>query len=395
MDGRSGMRQPGVVTRASAAPVSATSEVLRSLPKLDLHCHVDGAARPGTLLDLARSAGIALPARSVEELLPHVRVAPGSRSLDDFLATFEAFYPVLRTPGAMGRLAQELVEDAAADGVIHLEARFCPALQAHGPDPDARTGQRGVAGGGRAEASERADARAGTDAARRRAEDVLRETLAGLAAGAHTTGLSVGAIVCCYRGLGLAQNEDLVRLALAYADRGVVGVDLAGPERFSGAHLAPLFRRVADAGLPITVHAGEAAGPESVREALDLLHARRIGHGVAVARDAELQRRVADAGIALECCLTSNLQTGAVPSLAVHPFDALRRAGVAVTLNTDDPSVCGTTLSAELALAQRTWGDDPAALAALQHASADAAFVEPSRRAALHAAIAAWTEASG
>jgi len=344
--------QAGTVTSSSGPPAA-----LRALPKVELHCHVDGAARPATLLQLARDAGIALPARTVAELLPHVRVAPGSRSLEDFLATFEVFYPVLRAPGAMGRLAQELVEDAAADGVIHLEARFCPALQAD---------------------------------KRRTAEDVLRETLAGLAAGARATGLGVGAIICCYRSLDLAQNEELVRLALAYADRGVVGVDLAGPESLPGARLAPLFRRVADAGLPITVHAGEAAGPESVREALDLLHARRLGHGVAVARDAALQRRIADSGITLECCLTSNVQTGAVASLAVHPFDALRRAGVAVTLNTDDPSVCGTTLSAELALAQRTWGDDVTALAALQHAAADAAFVDSGRRAELHAAIGAW-----
>ncbi|HTE04819.1 MAG TPA: adenosine deaminase [Planctomycetota bacterium] len=336
---------------------------LRALAKIDLHCHVDGAARPGTLLELAREAGLRLPGQTVEELLPHVRVPPGSRSLDDFLATFELFYPVLAVPGAMGRVARELVEDAAADGVIHLEARFCPALQADVPGP-ARTRSGG-----------------------RTPEDVLRETLAGLAAGAAATGCSVGAIVCCYRSLDVAANAELVRLALAHHGRGVVGLDLAGPERLAGAPVAALFARAHAAGLPITVHAGEAAGPESVREAIDVLHARRLGHGVALARDAALAATVAGRGIALECCLTSNLQTGAAPSLAGHPFDALRRAGLVVTLNTDDPAVCGTTLSAELALAQRTWGDDLPALAALQHAAAGAAFVEAPRRAALHAAI--------
>ena len=99
-------------------------------PLVDLHCHVDGAARPATLLELARGAGMALPAENVEELLPHVQVSPGCRSLREFLLTFETFYPVLSVPGAMERVAHELVEDAAADGVVHLEARFCPALQA-------------------------------------------------------------------------------------------------------------------------------------------------------------------------------------------------------------------------------------------------------------------------
>jgi len=331
-----------------------------AVPLVDLHCHVDGAARPATLLDLARRAGIRLPADTVEGLLPHVRAGPSSRTLKDFLATFESFYPVLRAPGAMGRLAHELVHDAAADGVIHLEARFCPALQAGARGPGGRTHS---------------------------AADVLRETLAGLAAGAADTGLSVGAIVCCYRSLPPGQNAELLSLALAHAGRGVVGLDLAGPEHLPGAPLAPLFDRARDAGLPITVHAGEAAGPESVAEALDVLHARRIGHGVALARDPALAARARDAGVTLECCLTSNLRTGAVDSLARHPFDALRRAGLRVTLATDDPSVCDTTLSREFALAAAQWGYAPRDLAALARAGADAAFVDAPRRAALRARI--------
>ncbi|MGQ0553190.1 MAG: adenosine deaminase [Planctomycetota bacterium] len=337
---------------------------------IDLHCHVDGAARPATLLELARQAGLRLPADTLEELLPHVRAAPGCRSLADFLATFESFYPVLRTPGAMGRLAAELVQDAAADGVLHLEARFCPALQA--------------------------------DAARAlpySSEDVLRETLAGLAAGeravnaalghaaASATSFSVGAIICLYRGISLAQNAALLELALRYAGRGVVGLDLAGPEQISGAPLAPLFQRAYEAGLPITIHAGEAAGPESVREALDQLHARRIGHGVAAASDPQLVARLADEGVALECCLTSNVQTGAVPALDVHPFERLRRAGVRVTLNTDDPAVCGTTLSREVRLAAAQWGYGAAELRALSLAAAESAFVSPARRSVLSAAV--------
>lgn len=352
--------------RHTVAPVSPAPDAaaLHDLPKVELHCHVDGAARPGTLLELARSGGHALPdgVRSAADLAPHVRVSPRCRTLDGFLATFETFYPWLAAPGAMGRLARELVEDAAADGVVHLEARFCPALQAH----------------------------ARPDGARYSAEDVLRETLAGLADGARATGCTTGALVCLYRPLPLDVNAGLLEMALRWHGRGVVGIDLAGPESLPGAPLAPLFARARAAGLPATVHAGEAAGPDSVREALDLLHAVRLGHGVAVARDPELVARVRDAGVTLECCLTSNLQTGAVTGgLAAHPFGALRRAGVAVTLNTDDPGVSGITLSGELGLAASTFGLGRQDLAALQDRAAAAAFLPEAERAALRRRLAA------
>lgn len=339
--------------------MTTTPSLPASFPKVELHCHVDGAARPGTLIELAREAGVALPAGMPDELAPHVRAGPDCSSLAEFLTVFDTFYPVLRHPGAMGRLAHELVVDAAADGVLHLEARFCPALQA---------GQGG-------------------DEAAYGVTDVLRETLDGLASGSRDTGISVGAIVCCYRILSPAQNADLVELAVRHADRGVVGIDLAGPEEQAGAPLAAPFARARDAGLGITVHAGEAAGPASVAEALDVLQAMRIGHGVALADDAALAARVVDAGVTLECCLTSNLRTGAVDELPHHPFDALRRAGLAVTLNTDDPAVCDTTLGREFALAQETWGYDVEALASFTRAAVSAAFLDDRARAALSARV--------
>lgn len=326
-----------------------SGEVLRT-PLVDLHCHLDGAARPQTLLDLAASAGIALPADNVKDLLPHVQVSPNCQSLREFLLTFETFYPVLSVPGAMERVAHELLEDAAADGVAHLEVRFCPALQAGD---------------------------------KQSAAEVMEHVMSGLEAGGRATGVTWGAIVCCYRPLSLEVNEELVDLAIGHADRGVVAVDLAGPEDLPGAPFAAPFARAKDAGLGVTIHAGEAAGPESVREALDVLGATRIGHGVALKDDDELRRRVAGEGIVLECCLTSNVQTGAVASLDAHPFERFRSEGLAVTLNTDDPAVCGCTLTGEYALAAKQWGYDAATLRSLNRVAIDAAFMPRERAAEL------------
>lgn len=329
---------------------SVSKTVIRSLPKVDLHCHLDGAARPETLLEIAQQAGVPLPADSVEELLPFVQVSPSCRSLEDFLKTFDSFYPVLQSPGAMGRIAGELLEDARQDGVLHVEVRFCPALQA----------------------SERWSS-----------QDVLAEVLSALDAGGKQTGVSWGVVLCLYRILPAEVNEALADLALAHADRGVVGVDLAGPEGISGAALASAFRRCREGGLPATVHAGEAAGPESIAEAVDLLGASRLGHAVTLPEDEELQSRVLDAGLTLECCLTSNLQTGAVAEISLHPFEMLEKKGHRVTLNTDDPAVSGISLSGEYELASKTWGYDREQLLKMTMGAVEGAFLGGDARADL------------
>ncbi len=342
----------GAARDGAAALVDA--DAVRALPKLDLHCHLDGAARTATLLELADAAGHALPADTVDALEPFVRVGSDCRSLREFLTVFETFYPVLRQPGAAGRLARELLEDAAADGVVHVEARFCPSLQAADGYPP---------------------------------EAVLEEVLGALADA--DSPVSWGVIVCGYRPLPVEENARLVDLALRHADRGVVGMDLAGPEDLPGRPFADALRRAREGGLPLTVHAGEAAGPESVREAVDVLGATRLGHAVALREDAGLAERVRDAGLALECCLTSNLSTGAVAGLDEHPFDALRRAGHRVTLATDDPAVCDTTLTDEYLLAARTWGLGLDDLRVLSAAAVEAAFVDDATRARLRATVSA------
>jgi adenosine deaminase len=324
------------------------------LPKIDLHCHLDGAARTATLFELAREGEVPLPANSEEELRRFVRAPKSCSSLREFLSTFEIFYPILKLPGAMRRIAGELIEDAASDGVVHVEVRFCPELQA-GPGMSA--------------------------------EQVVEEVIDGLRSAAEAASVSWGVILCCYRTLSPAINERMVDLALAFAGRGVVAVDLAGPEDRAGHALAPALQRARASGLPVTVHAGEAAGPSSILEAIDELGACRLGHAVALREDEELSARVVDAGIALECCLTSNLLTGAVSGLDSHPFDSLRRAGHLVTLNTDDPAVCGTTLTEEYLLAARTWGYGLEELRGLSSAAVEAAFLDDVTRARLRSLV--------
>ncbi|GJM21485.1 MAG: adenosine deaminase [Planctomycetota bacterium] len=335
----------------SSAP---SLEQIRALPKVELHCHLDGAVRTNTLFEAARDAGIPLPASapaaSPEELAPHVQVSAGCQSLNEFLVTFDTFYPVLSVPGLMERVAHEVLLDAADDGIAHRELRFCPALQAS----DAQS-----------------------------MSDVLHDVLRGLESGARESGVSWGLILSLYRPIPVAQNDAIVSLALDARDRGVVGIDLAGPEDLPGAPNAAAFARARDAGLPITVHAGEAAGPDSIREAIDLLSAQRLGHGVALRQDAALASDVASRGIALECCPTSNVQTAAVAALDEHPFADFRDAGQRVTLNTDDPAVCGITLSHEYALAAQQWQLSLDDLRALSLAAADAAFLSDTQRAAL------------
>jgi adenosine deaminase len=290
---------------------SAEKDVIRKLPKVDLHLHLDGAARPETIMHFMRKSGARLPTEDPVAFRTYVQAPRGCRSLADFLKAFEFFYPFLKSSEAMERIAYELCEDCSKQNVRYFEARFAPALQA---------------GDGLSQ------------------EDVVRAVLRGLEKGSADFSVGAGAILCCYRSLTEEENRETVRVAEKFLNEGVVGLDLAGDEaRYPVKLYAPFFRMAAERKIPITCHAGEAAGPESVRQALEL-GARRIGHGVRIKDDDALRKRLRDERVPLEMCVTSNVHTQAVKGYAAHPARRFLAEGLRVTLNTDDPGVSGIDL---------------------------------------------------
>ncbi|MFI6738830.1 adenosine deaminase [Nonomuraea sp. NPDC050451] len=280
--------------------------------RYELHCHLDGSVRPSTIADLARGQGITLEA-PVEQL---VTAPAGCGSLSRFLTYIEVPLQVLQTPDALSRAARELVEDWSADGVVYGEARFAP--QQH-----SRQGMT--------------------------IDEAVEAVAEGLAAGEAATGVRTGLLLCCLRQQTPEQSLAVAETALRHRDK-VAGLDLAGDERLYAAtpHRAA-FDLAHAAGLPCTVHAGEAAGPESMWEAIDVLGARRIGHGVRCTGDAALLERLRRDRIALDMCPISNVLTGAVPGMSEHPAIPLLEDGLAVTISTDTRTTAGTTLEREFA----------------------------------------------
>lgn len=311
---------------------------------MDLHCHLDGAVRPPTILDLAEQQGHRLPTRDLRKLGKYFRVSRNNRSLRGFLAVFRRIYPLIRTPDAVQRIAFELCEDQAYEGVKYFETRFAPSLCADTP--------RGM-------------------------EAIVRAALRGLKAGGLKHGVDARLILCILRPHSPEAGAATIRIAKKLAGDGLVGVDLAGDEDApAGPHRAS-FEAAAEAGLGITIHAGEAGPPENIREAIFDLKATRIGHGVALGRDPELVWYAREQRITIEMCLTSNLQTAAVRGIAAHPFPKYDREGLRVTLNTDDPAISGITLSGEWALAAQQFGTTTADFERYTMNAMDAAFCAP------------------
>ncbi|MEV7804712.1 adenosine deaminase [Microbispora sp. NPDC088329] len=316
------------------------SSIPRAEGRFELHCHLDGSVRPATVADLARAQGITLTRPA------HTLVTAPARcgSLARFLTFIDLPLRVLQTPDALRRAAHELVEDWHADGVVYGEARFAPQLH----------GRQGLT-----------------------QDEAVKAVAAGLASGAAATGVRTGLVLCCLRHQTPDESVAVAETAVRHRDK-VAGLDLAGDERLHpGAPHRPAFAVAQAAGLPCTVHAGEAAGPESVWEAIDVLGARRIGHGVRSASDRALLHRLRRERIALEMCPTSNVQTAAVPRLADHPAHALLMAGLSVTISTDTRTTSGTTLRREFGALREEFGWTAREETACQAHAAGAAFAWP------------------
>lgn len=318
----------------STGPSQDLHETIRPLPKVSLHDHLDGGLRPSTMIELAAEVDHELPADTPEALADWFVRASTSGSLEAYLAGFAHTTAVMQTAESLRRVAREYVEDLAADGVVYAEVRMAPELLTEG----------GMA-----------------------LPAVVEAMLDGYAQGSREaaaagTPIVVGTLLCAMR-----QAERWVEVAeqvVRYADAGVVGFDLAGPEDGFPPDRIPEAIAVLDrAGAHRTVHAGEAAGIPSIVAALDGAGAERLGHGVRIADEVPVDgalgpvaQRVRDAQVPLEVAPSSNVQTGAYPSLADHPVDRLHRAGFAVTLNTDNRLMSGVSASSELAAVAAAFG---------------------------------------
>ncbi len=313
-------------------------DAIRRLPKAELHQHLDGSVRPATAVELAQAIELPL---TIEEATS--RMVGPQRCADqaELLTFFDLPIALLQTREALERVAAELVEDLAADGVRYAEVRWAPRLHL----------DRGLS---------------------------VAEVIEAVAAGVRRASAAPGApavslIVTAMRSHPPAANAELARSAGA-TDGQVVGFDLAGPEAaWPAAPHAIAFVTAREAGLALTAHAGEVAGAERVREVLDF-GVRRVAHGVTAIDDPTLLDLLRDRDVTLDLCPTSNVQAGVVASLAEHPVAALHRAGVSVTISTDDRTVTGITLSEELARASDALALSPEELSTIALNAFDRAF---------------------
>jgi adenosine deaminase len=334
-----------------------TAQLVQGMPKVELHRHLEGSMRPATILDMFRNNLGMYRDTPLEAILPKVQVTGDERSLPDFLAKFEFFMGCIKSAGDITRITTEVIADCSAEGIIHSELRFSPAFI------------RQLTGLG------------------------LMGAVEAVLEGAREvpSGMSVSFILGSPQPQGPRVAWDTVRIARDYMTAGVRGVDISDDTRIVGLgeYQAPIEWAKSE-GLGVTIHAGEAEGPESVRTAIERLGATRIGHGIRAIEDSKVVRLAVERDVTLEVCPTSNIHTAAARSYETHPLPRLLDCGVKVTLNTDDPGISGITLGHEYGVATEKWGMGREDLLQMNLTAAAAAFVDDGRRRDIVAALEAW-----
>ena len=334
-----------------------TADQIRQLPTVVLHDHLDGGLRPTTVLELCAELGIDPPAADARGVADWFFEAADSGSLPRYLATFDRTLALLQRPQDLRRAAREFVEDMAADGVVYAETRWAPEQHLAG----------GLDLAGAVDAVQ-AGLEEGTAAAAARGQRIL-----------------AGQLLCHLR--HLPPTDALVRLAAERRDAGVWGVDLAGPEAgFPASLYAGPFALAREQGVHVTIHAGEADGPASIADALDQ-GAERLGHGVRIIEDVAadgsrgpVAARVHEQQVVLEVCPSSNLQTGAFPTIAAHPAGRLHRDGFALGLSSDNRLMSRTGTTREIALLADANGWELTDLAQITRAALAAGFAPAALR---------------
>ncbi len=329
-----------------------TDDFYRALPKVELHRHLEGSLRVKTMLEIARAHGITVPI-GTGELSSLVQVQ-GSEpyTYQNFLAKFNTLRMFYRSPEVIYRVTREAVEDAARDNIHYLELRFTPVALSR--------------------------------AERFPLGDVMDWVCESAQKAAREFGIKVGLIASVNRHESVELAEQVAWLAADRKSRSILGLDLAGNEaEFLAGPFLGVFREARQSGLHLTIHAGEWSGAENVREAIDVLGAERIGHGVRVMEDLETAALARERGTAFEVCVTSNHQTGVVKSLEAHPLIKMVTAGLNVTLATDDPSISQIMLSDEYHCACEDLGMSRTTLKERILAAAQASFLPEAERESL------------
>ena len=335
-------------------------DTIRAMPKIELHRHMEGALRLETLVDIAREHGIEMPEYTVENIRPFVQMMPEEpHTWQNFMAKFQVLRQFFLSEEIIRRITRDTIVDAAQDNIKYFELRFTPKA----------LGQA-------------------NNYSLHRVVTWVCDTTAEVAV---EYDIEVKLIVSMNRHESLAIADETLHAAIAHRHLGVVGLDLAGIE--SGHSVYPfrhIFKQAREAGLGITIHAGEWEGPHSVWDAISNIPLDRIGHGIRVLEDYSLVNVVLDRGIMLEVCPSSNVLTGVVKDFYGHPLPRLIANGVRTTLNTDDSSVCDVTLSQEMC---RAVAYMPLTLDDLKQqtlTAAKSAFLPPMEKAALVEKFAGW-----
>ncbi len=306
-------------------------KIFRKAPKVLLHDHLDGGLRPATVIELAKQQQYTkLPTTDPDSLAEWFFRGANRGNLPEYLRGFAHTCGVMQTPDALERVAYEMMEDMKRDGVVYVESRFAPVFHC---------------GKGMSQ------------------HDVVGAVLTGLHRGKKDFGVEFGLIICAMRNMQL--SEEAAELAVDYRDQGVVGFDLAGEEGgFPPKKHVDAFEYIQRQNFNITIHAGEAFGKESIWQAIQWCGAHRIGHATRLVEDmaivdgkavklGTLAQYVLDKRIPLECCLSSNVHTGVIPSVREHPFRLFYDEKFRVTINTDNRLMSNTTMTDEFALAHR------------------------------------------
>jgi adenosine deaminase len=308
--------------------------VLKTVPKVLLHEHLDGVLRPTTVIELAKKTGYQqLPSEDPEELARWFHQGANQGSLPKYLEGFAHTIAVMQTEEALERVAYEQAEDLSRDGVVYFETRFAPLFHT----------RKGLTH-----------------------QQVISAVLKGLEQGRRDFGISSGLIICAMRNMDV--SLEMAELAVDFRERGVVGFDLAGEEGgYPPKKHVDAFHYIQRENFNITIHAGEGFGKESIWQAIQYCGAHRIGHGTRLIEDiaiadgkavklGDLAQYVLDKRIPLEICLISNVHTGAAASLAEHPFKIFYQEKFRVTLNTDNRLMSDTSMTKEFEAAADTFG---------------------------------------